>query len=632
MLQNVTQIIKNEIKIWRKAAIPGVALILMIIITRLGGYLQFLEWMLLDQFLRMRPSEPMQEKIVIVGINEEDIQKIGRYPIPDGEIAALIKRIQSYKPRVIGLDIFKNVSVEPGSKELLKVFKESQNIIGIEKIFEPDRIASPPSLSTERVGFVDIIADRDGKYRRYLLLVNDSENWQNVKYSLSLHLAEAYLSARNISIENGIRNPDAVRFGSTEIPVFESNTGGYIKTDDGGIQMLMNFRNGKQRFRILSLHDVKNHKINRNWLQNKIILIGITATSIQDFFSTSAIYGLELNGKTYGVEYHAQAVSQIIDAVINERPLLKTWSDKWEYMWIIIWGFIPIIIGRLTQSVWKNLLAVSASSICLISVGYFSLMWWGWWIPIAPGLIILVTNAVGLSAFAFYQHDQALKAQIYERQYTIEYTFTVIHNGPLQTLANALSIIRTQQLPQEQIFLQLEKLNREIREIGDFLKKEALNSDEVLRLGSGLILDLNKPVNELFYQVYSSTLQRYDLKYLSNIRIRTRSFEPIDDKYLNIGYKRKLCQFLEESLCNVGKHAQGAKRIQVIGKINDGWYSLGIKDNGCGLQSLTANKGTKQAKALANKLSGNFVIKSISPKGTLCEITWPLTKKYRNKK
>ncbi len=115
MLQNVTQIIKNEIKIWRKAAIPGVALILMIIITRLGGYLQFLEWMLLDQFLRMRPSEPMQEKIVIVGINEEDIQKIGRYPIPDGEIAALIKRIQSYKPRVIGLDIFKNVSVEPGS-------------------------------------------------------------------------------------------------------------------------------------------------------------------------------------------------------------------------------------------------------------------------------------------------------------------------------------------------------------------------------------------------------------------------------------------------------------------------------------------------------------------------------------
>ncbi len=626
MLRNVRYIIKDEIQIWRKAAIPGVALILIIIITRLGGYLQFLEWMLLDQFLRMRPSEPMQEKIVIVGINEEDIQKIGRYPIPDGEIAALIKRIQSYKPRVIGLDIFKNVSVEPGSKELLKLFKESQNIIGIEKIFEPDRIASPPSLSTERVGFVDIIADRDGKYRRYLLLVNDSENWQNVKYSLSLHLAEAYLSARNISIENGIRNPDAVRFGSTEIPVFESNTGGYIKTDDGGIQMLMNFRNGKQRFRILSLHDIKNNKVNRNWLQDKIILIGITATSIQDFFSTSAIYGLELNGKIYGVEYHAQATSQIIDAVINERPLLKTWSDKWEYIWIIIWSFIPIIIGRLTQSVWKNLFAVSASSICLISVGYFSLMWWGWWIPVAPGLIILGINAVGLSAFAFYQYDQALKAKIYERQYTIEYTFTVIHNGPLQTLANALSIIRTQELPQEQIVLQLEKLNREIREIGEFLKKEALNSDEVLRLGSGLILDLNKPVNELFYEVYSSTLQRYDLKYLSNIKIKTRSFEPIDDKYLSIEYKRELCQFLEESLCNIGKHAQGAKRIQVIGKIHNGWYILGIKDNGCGLQSLVASKGTKQSKALANKLAGNFVRKSISPKGTLCEITWPLKK------
>ena len=444
---------------------------------------------------------------------------------------------------------------------------------------------------------------------------------------MALHLAEAYLSSRNINIENGIHNPDAVRFSDTEIPVFESNSGSYIKTDDGGIQMLMNFRNGKQRFRILSLHDIKNNKINRSWLQNKIVLIGVTATSTHDFVYTSAVSGLELNGKIYGVEYHAQATSQIIDAVVNNRPLLRTWSDKWEYVWIIVWGLIPIIIGRLTQSLWKNLFAVSASFICLILIAYFLLLNLGWWIPVAPILKILGTNAVGLSAFAFYQHDQALKSKINERQYTIEYTFTVIHNGPLQTLANALSGIRTQQLPQEQIILQLEKLNREIREIGEFLKKEALNTEEVLRLGSGLILDLKKPVNQLFYEVFGSTLQRDDLKYFSDIKIKTRSFQPVDDKYLTIELKRKLCQFLEESLCNVGKHAQGVKRIEVVGKINQGRYYLSIKDNGCGVKSLNISKGTKQSRALANKLSGQFIRRPISPKGTLCEISWPLTKK-----
>ncbi|MCJ8281395.1 MAG: histidine kinase, partial [Rivularia sp. ALOHA_DT_140] len=285
---------------------------------------------------------------------------------------------------------------------------------------------------------------------------------------------------------------------------------------------------------------------------------------------------------------------------------------------------IPIIIGRLTQSSLKNLVAVSASSICLISIAYLLLIWLGLWIPVAPILIILGTNAVGLSAFAFYQHDQALKSKIIERQYTIEYTFTVIHNGPLQTLANALSNIRTQNIPQEKIISQLEKLNSEIREIGDFLKKEAVNSEEILRLGSGLTLDLSKPVNQLFYEVFSSTLQRDDLKYFSDIKVKTRSFEPVDDKYLSIECKRELCQFLEESLCNVGKHAQGVKRIQVVGKINQGWYYLSIKDNGCGIKSLEISKGTKQSKALANKLSGKFIRRSISPKGTLCEISWPL--------
>lgn len=44
-------------------------------------------------------------------------------------------------------------------------------------------------------------------------------------------------------------------------------------------------------------------------------------------------------------------------------------------------------------------------------------------------------------------------------------------------------------------------------------------------------------------------------------------FEPIDEQYLNLEYKRELCQFLEEALGNIGKHAEGTKHIQVTGKI-----------------------------------------------------------------
>ncbi|MGK7948033.1 MAG: CHASE2 domain-containing protein [Xenococcaceae cyanobacterium] len=634
MLRIIPQTIKDEMTLWRRAAIPGIVLIIIVTVARLSGSLQFLEWMLLDTFLRIRPSEPVDEKVVIVGINEDDIQKIGRYPIPDGEIAELIKKIKSYKPRIIGLDIFKNVPVEPGSKELSQVFKENKDVIAIEKVLEPDKIAPPPNLPKEQVGFVDIILDPDGKYRRYLLWTPNPDNLEEEKFSLSLRLATAYLSAENITLSESLGDGDAIRFSSIKLPIFASNTGGYVDTNDGGIQTfdggiqtLINFRNGEERFLFVSLHDIKNNKIRGNVLRDKIVIIGMTAARNSDFFNTSAISGLKLKGTLYGVEYHAHATSQIINAVLNGRSLLTSWSDIWEYLWIITWGFIPIIIGRLTQSVWKNLLAVSASGICLIGVGYLSLLWWGLWIPVAPVLLFLVINGVGLSAFAFYRHDQALKSQIYERQYSIEKTFTIIHNGPLQTLANALSNLRTQELSPEQLICKLEQLNREIRDIGEFLQQEALNSKEILRLGTGLILDLNKPVNALFYEVYNSTLQRNDLQYLNTIKVKTRSFEPIDDKYLNLESKRKLCQFLEESICNVGKHAKGAKRIQVTGKIHDGYYTLGIKDNGDGIKSSIESKGTKQCKDLARKLGGTFKRESISPRGCLCEITWPLVVK-----
>ncbi|MGB3642657.1 MAG: CHASE2 domain-containing protein [Rivularia sp. (in: cyanobacteria)] len=630
MLERIKRTIKNEIPIWRIAAIPGIILIIVVVIARLSGSLQFLEWMLLDTFLRMRPDQPVNEKVVIVGINEDDIQKIGRYPIPDGEIAELINKIQAYKPRVIGLDIFKNVPIEPGSEELRQVFQENQDIIGIEKVLKPNQISAPQYLDKKQVGFVDIIPDKDGRYRRSLLWTPNPDNPENVeedKFSFPLRLATGYLSAENISLDlsdQSFVDSETIQLGSSKIPIFDSNTGGYVNTDDGGIQILVNFHNGTKRFLVVSLDDIKNNKIQRNLLQNKVVIIGMVTATIPDFFNTSAIKGLKLNGQIYGVEYHAHATSQIINAVMNKRPLLTSWSDNWEYLWIVIWGFFPIVIGRLTQSVWQNLFAVGVSSVFLIAGGYLFLMWWGWWIPVAPGLLILVINGVGLSAFAFYQHDKALKSQIKERKDSIEYTFTVIHNGPLQTLANTLSNLRTQELSQDKLIMKLEKLNTEIRDIGDFLKQETLNSNDILRLGSGLVLDLKKPANELFYEVYTSTVQRNDLNYLNDIKAKTRSFEPIDDSFLSLEEKRGLCQFIEESLCNVGKHAQGAKRIQVTGKTSDGWYTLSVKDNGSGLKSFTENKGTKQCKDLAFKLGGNFKRQSISPKGCLSEITWCL--------
>ncbi|AVH67386.1 sensor histidine kinase [Nostoc sp. 'Peltigera membranacea cyanobiont' N6] len=622
------RIIPAEIKILLLASLPGTVFLIIVVIARLCGLLQNFELMTLDTFLRLRPLEKTDDKVVIVGIDEKDIRSLKNYPISDRELAKLIKKIQNYKPIAIGLDIVRDLSVEPGHKELVQVFQDYKNIIGIEKILPPDPIFAPPQLPPKQIGFSDIVADKDSQYRRYLLLTPSPQNPNNpqqYKYSFGLQLAKAYLSAQNINIENGIIDESTIRFKTTEITPFSSNSGGYVNEDDSGLKILINFRNSSKPFNILSLNDIKNDNFNPNLLQDKIVLIGIVATSVPDLVNTSAIATQQISGQIYGVEFHAHACSQIINAVMNGRPLLKVWSDEWEYLWIIVWGCYPIIIFWLTQSLWKNLLAVVVVTFALFGIGYLLILS-GWWIPIGASLLTLTVNGLGLSGFAFalYQNNQVFKIKMNERQHTIEYAFTVIHNGPLQTLANVLRQMQAQDWSHDELKSQLEKLNYEIREIGEYLKLETLSQEESLRLGSGLKIDLKSPIHELFYVVYSSTLERCDLEYLKNIKVKIRIFEPVDEKYLSVQNKQELCLFLEEALCNVGKHAKDVKRIEAIGKKDNDSYTLRIQDNGSGLISSLESKGTKQLKNIAKNLGGNFKRETLSPKGTVCEITWKL--------
>ncbi|GAA6614318.1 CHASE2 domain-containing protein [Scytonema sp. NUACC26] len=621
MQQDIWTLFKEKFTIWRLGGRLGLVVVVLVIIARLSGWLQFLELVTFDTFLSWRPYEPIDERILIVGINEADIKRVGKYPIPDREIAELIKKLQTYKPIVIGLDIARNVPVEPGHVELVEALKQSKSFIGIEKVLPPDQFSSIPNLPLEQVGFSDIIPDKDGKYRRTLLGALSPQNPNDYKFSFPLRLAEAYLSQKGIVLENGKLDRQTMKFGKTELPRLLSNSGGYVGTDAEGVKVLLNFRNGKERFRTVSLNDIKTGNFQPEWIRDRIVTLGMTAISAPDLFYTSAISELQLHGQIYGVEFHAHAVSQIISAVMDGRPLLRTWSEEWEYLWILGWGFITIGLSLTIKSPWRNLFAVSLSSLGLIAISYYALLW-GWWIPVAPILLILGINFVDFLS-ACYQYEQSLKAQIAIRQHTIEMAFTEIHNGPLQTLAVLLRNVQDRDLSKEELLTDIKNLNLEIRDVGEYLTRQTLNIKESLRLGSGLKIDLKRPIHELFYEVYSSTIER-NFPYFQTLKAKVRSFEPLEEQFLTIERKRELCQFLEEALCNIGKHAEGVTRLSATGTKQQGWYSLKIKDNGLGIRSNCESKGTRDSKNLAKLLGGYFNRERMTPKGTVCELTWPL--------
>ena len=615
-----------------------------IVLARSLGWLQPLEWMAFDRLLLLRPAEPLDDRMVIVGINESDIRKLKTYPVPDGEIAAAIAKIQQYKPIAIGLDIFRDLPVEPGHQKLTQLFRSSPNLFAIEQILSgrTEFTVSPPAmLPPEQVGFADAVLDSDGYLRRSLLGSADPNNSSNFKFSLTARLADAYLQAtRKLELTKGSENnPDAMQFGSTTLTQFLSNSGSYVGADAGGYQVLLNFRSGQHPFRILSLSDLKAGKFQPDWIRGHIVLIGVTALSVKDVVNSAAIPSSN-PGLVNGVEVQAHAVSQIISAVTDDRPLLKTWADGWETLWIVGWGLLGMVLGRMLRSPWRILLTVGIASVGLGGICY-GLIIFGWWVPLVPALMGLVFNGAGLTAALFYRHEQEIRTRLKDRQQVIDQTFDAIHAGPLQQLANLLRVIQDNPIFPKPFVAELHLLNRDLRAVHDSMQKETLNQEDSLSLSSQLDLDLQSPLHLVLEQVYNSTLER-DFPNFQTIKAVFPQFEQMDDRTLTASQKRSLCRFLEEALCKVGKHAIAPTKLWIFCGQENGYQIIRVKDNGIIDQSkihvnhndrkddcfnqTKAGLGTQQARGLAKQLQGNFQRFLAEPQGTVCELVWQPTK------
>jgi CHASE2 domain-containing sensor protein len=165
-----------------------------------------------------------------------------------------------------------------------------------------------------------------------------------------------------------------MRFGKIELTRIQPNSGGYIRADAGGNQFLLNVRSGATPFRVLSLAQLKAGQFDPNWIRGKIVLIGMMSFSAKDLASSGAIASIN-PGRIHGVEMQAHATSQILSAVLDQRPLLQVWADGWEYLWIVAWGLLGMSLGRFVRSPWKMLFGLGVVIVSLIGVCYGLFLW-----------------------------------------------------------------------------------------------------------------------------------------------------------------------------------------------------------------------------------------------------------------
>lgn len=380
-----------------------------VVLIRLLGFLQTSELSALDQMFRLRPAEPIDDRIVIVGIDDPDINSLGTWPVPDTDLADLLDEIESYHPRVVGLDIYRDLPVEPGSVQLRRAFSQYENLIGIEKL--PDKYSigvQPPEVLAEReqIGFNNVLIDPDGRVRRSILF------WTiegEAHTSFALKIALQYLEHEEIIPQAATRgNPAHLQLGSAIFRPLQPDDGGYVRMDNGGYQISANFRSPVRSFPIVSMTDVLEGNVAPEVMRDRIVLIGSTANSLQDFFYTP--FTNSSKDLTAGVELHAHFVSQIISAALDERSLIRVWPELLEWLWILGWSMAGGYLCWKVRSPGKvGLLLISAGA-ALFLIGY-GLFLSGWWIPVIPPAIAMVGSAIGITSYIAHLEGELKKSK-----------------------------------------------------------------------------------------------------------------------------------------------------------------------------------------------------------------------------
>lgn len=382
-----------------------------LILMRQFGWLQPLELKAFDALMRLRPTEPTDSRLLIIGITDDDLswdeqatanlptQQRGRGSVSDVTLARLLKKLSSAKPKLIGLDIYRDFSVRQ-QPQFIQQLQNIPNLIAICRGNDTPSgipgVKPPPGISSDHLGFADFVVDPDQRIRRHLLVMEpEPAAVCTTPYAFSLQLAAHYLATTG---EKWSFTPTGnLQLGTQEFPNIQSHTGGYAGIDAGGNQVLLNYRQSPNPFDQVTLQQVLNESLSSDILQDRLILIGYIGKGINDASLTPY-------GNMSGVLIHAHMTSQIVSAIKDRRSLLWSWSQPWEMVWIAGWSLVTaLLVGiepkSMQRSLSRGVLIVVFLSSAVSIICYCILIQGGWIIWIPPLLAIATTALLAYRSF-----------------------------------------------------------------------------------------------------------------------------------------------------------------------------------------------------------------------------------------
>jgi adenylate cyclase len=292
-----------------------------------------------DQLFTSQPPSP---NIVIAGIDDNTLETYGRWAEwPRSLHAQAIDNLNQAGAKVIGFDVI-FVDSSPDDEMLATAMAKANSVVlaavGTQLVSQAsaeityDNFLLPiTSLeqAASNIGHVNVVPDGDGTVRRLPLIIKSSSGQVYPALTLAvLHRLFSMPLPQEYPLENG-----TVNLLARGIPV------------DTRYFLRINFAADNARRPYVSYGDVISGDFNPSIVNNKIVLIGMTATGEPDTWAIPTSVS-----KVPGVLIHAAAM----DTILTERFLIKPGNIITLMMMLLLVSITAFALPRCGTWYWRD--------------------------------------------------------------------------------------------------------------------------------------------------------------------------------------------------------------------------------------------------------------------------------------
>ncbi|MBA3632146.1 MAG: CHASE2 domain-containing protein [Acidobacteria bacterium] len=339
----------------------------------------------INMLFRLRGELPAPDDIVIVAIDDQSLQKIGKYPWARSVIANGLDKITEAKPKAVGIDvIYAEESDAEDDEKLAQSIRKNGRVVLPTQLFEttseiePERTETIWLLPLPEIdaalagkGHAHAAPDVDGTLRSIQLSKSDDKGNRFWAFGLEILRVAETIAPNDFEEKSAV-----LRVGSYSIRLLPEETGD-SKIEGVSIarsdEMLINYIGATKSFRYYSFTDVVGGDVSPENFKGKIVLVGATSPTLGDAQVTPFMHyagsGEREGGQAMpGVEVHANVINTI-KSNLSLRFLPEFWSyaialliilaTTFSVKWLEGWRQVAVLTLILLAIVGGGLLAFS---------------------------------------------------------------------------------------------------------------------------------------------------------------------------------------------------------------------------------------------------------------------------------